>query len=477
MRNRNQSTARITLVLSFLLLAAAAPPASAQVHFEIIGEFYLSELSADGTAGAGSMADGTWENCRWTVADGVVPLGMPTTIIDGKIGATSPGISADGLRIGGSIASLDSTVLTQGRWTKGSGWQQSMPPLPPGGAVIDDAVGSCNSISGDGETIGGHMWVVGSRTHACTWTQSGGVVDLGVRFPDTSSRADAIDYDGNVVVGWSSDATNTWQPTVWEDGVLTVLYEDLVGNWASAVNADGTIIGGCAYNPTTLKSPATLWIKSGDTWQQNELGVLPGTPAYQRAIVYGIANDGSVAVGRNHFASNNYTGFVWTLEQGMVKAKDYILSLGAVLPEVFTVLSMTSVTHDGRVIGGYGIDGDPYNGGTLVSFLVERWTTTAAPPVGTPPVVRLEMAYPNPFNPSTSLPIVVERDGRVRLSIFDVAGRRVRALHDGPLSVGRHVLTWDGRDDSGASVPSGIYLARAQGEWGSSEVRRLTLVK
>jgi hypothetical protein len=402
---------------------------------------------------------------------------MPTTIIDGKIGATSPGISADGLRIGGSIASLDSTVLTQGRWTKGSGWEQSMPPLPPGGAIIDNAVGSCNSISGDGETIAGLMWMVGSDAHACTWTQSGGIVDLGVRFPGTSSRADAIDRDGNVVVGWSSDATHTWQPTVWEDGVLTVLYEDPAGNWASAVNADGTIVGGSAYNTTTLKSAATLWFKSGDTWQRNELGVLPGTPSYQRAIVYGVANDGRVAVGRNHFASNNYTGFVWTLEQGMMKAKDYLESVGATLPPVFSVLSMTCVTPDGRVLGGYGYDGDPYNGGILVSFIVERWSVTAAPPVATPSVVRLEMAYPNPFNPSTSLPLVVEHGGHVRLTIFDVAGRRVRALHDGPLSVGRHLLTWDGRDDSGAFVTSGVYLAQAEGAWGVSESRRLTLVK
>jgi flagellar hook assembly protein FlgD len=92
-------------------------------------------------------------------------------------------------------------------------------------------------------------------------------------------------------------------------------------------------------------------------------------------------------------------------------------------------------------------------------------------------VVRLESARPNPFNPATSLPLVLEEASRVELTIYNIAGRHVRTLHDGMLSAGRNVLVWDGRDDSGSVVPSGVYYARARGGWGATESQRMTLLK
>ena len=52
--------------------------------------------------------------------------------------------------------------------------------------------------------------------------------------------------------------------------------------------------------------------------------------------------------------------------------------------------------------------------------------------------------------------------GRVRLAIYDLAGRRLRALFDGVVASGHAVAEWDGRDDHGAAVPPGVYLARAE---------------
>jgi flagellar hook assembly protein FlgD len=46
-----------------------------------------------------------------------------------------------------------------------------------------------------------------------------------------------------------------------------------------------------------------------------------------------------------------------------------------------------------------------------------------------------------------------------RLTLFSVQGRRVRELHAGPLGEGRRSIAWDGRDDAGAPVPSGVYFA------------------
>jgi flagellar hook assembly protein FlgD len=48
--------------------------------------------------------------------------------------------------------------------------------------------------------------------------------------------------------------------------------------------------------------------------------------------------------------------------------------------------------------------------------------------------------------------------GPASLEIFDVTGRRIRALVDGPLPAGSHALTWNGRDDHGSDVASGVYF-------------------
>ncbi|HFE53999.1 MAG TPA: hypothetical protein ENK07_11175 [Bacteroidetes bacterium] len=71
----------------------------------------------------------------------------------------------------------------------------------------------------------------------------------------------------------------------------------------------------------------------------------------------------------------------------------------------------------------------------------------------------LHAAYPNPFNPSTTLRYDLPRAGVVRLVVVDALGRTVAVLVDGPVPAGRHAAVWDGRDQSGQPVGSGVYLA------------------
>ncbi|HXV13878.1 MAG TPA: choice-of-anchor B family protein, partial [Candidatus Krumholzibacteria bacterium] len=88
----------------------------------------------------------------------------------------------------------------------------------------------------------------------------------------------------------------------------------------------------------------------------------------------------------------------------------------------------------------------------------------------------LEQNFPNPFNPSTRIPFELTRGGRVALSIYDVAGRRVRAVLDRVMPAGLHETEWDGRDDGGRAVSSGVYFYRMQA--GSrTETRRMVLLK
>jgi len=72
----------------------------------------------------------------------------------------------------------------------------------------------------------------------------------------------------------------------------------------------------------------------------------------------------------------------------------------------------------------------------------------------------LQQAYPNPFNMSTSLRYFTAKAANIEIELFDVRGRKVRSLYSGMAEPGSHVARWDGRDDFGKVLSSGVYLAR-----------------
>lgn len=74
------------------------------------------------------------------------------------------------------------------------------------------------------------------------------------------------------------------------------------------------------------------------------------------------------------------------------------------------------------------------------------------------PGLRLGQNQPNPFNPSTMIRFTVPHAGNVSLVVFDASGRPVRTLIDGVQSAGEAVVSWDGRDDGGRMVASGVYF-------------------
>ncbi len=73
---------------------------------------------------------------------------------------------------------------------------------------------------------------------------------------------------------------------------------------------------------------------------------------------------------------------------------------------------------------------------------------------------RLLCAYPNPFNPMTQIRYYLPHGQHIRIEIFDINGRVVRQLADSNQPAGTHSLVWNGKDDSGASCPSGVYFLR-----------------
>jgi hypothetical protein len=77
-------------------------------------------------------------------------------------------------------------------------------------------------------------------------------------------------------------------------------------------------------------------------------------------------------------------------------------------------------------------------------------------------VDRLYGNEPNPFNPRTTIRFSLAHKGAMKLVIYDVSGRQVKTLADGMLEAGLHTLVWDGTNDEGKHVGSGIYWAQMQ---------------
>lgn len=114
---------------------------------------------------------------------------------------------------------------------------------------------------------------------------------------------------------------------------------------------------------------------------------------------------------------------------------------------------------------------------TLSLFHDEGWFLDAAAPVPYGGVRSLlRQNAPNPFNPSTTISFALAAPGETELQVFDVRGAQVRRLVAGDLSAGEHSVIWDGRDDAGARVPSGVYFYKLRS--GTFEgLQRMVLLK
>jgi hypothetical protein len=93
-----------------------------------------------------------------------------------------------------------------------------------------------------------------------------------------------------------------------------------------------------------------------------------------------------------------------------------------------------------------------------------------------PVLFSLAPNYPNPFNPSTTLRFSLPQAGEAELSVFDLMGQRVATLIHGPQEAGAHLLQWDGRDEQGRELASGVYLYRLQ-TGAQVETRKLLLLR
>jgi plastocyanin len=107
---------------------------------------------------------------------------------------------------------------------------------------------------------------------------------------------------------------------------------------------------------------------------------------------------------------------------------------------------------------------------STITGIDERQSNTA------PVVYQLENNYPNPFNPSTSIGFQLPAEEHVEMRIYNLLGQEVRTLINERRTAGSHRVVWDGRDENGELVASGMYIYQIKAE-GFVSARTMLLVR
>ncbi|MCK4547417.1 MAG: T9SS type A sorting domain-containing protein [Candidatus Eisenbacteria sp.] len=191
---------------------------------------------------------------------------------------------------------------------------------------------------------------------------------------------------------------------------------------------------------------------SGVSWT-DVTGNLPGAPA--NVVVVDPDQTSRLFVGTDVgcFYTENL-GAVWTM-------------LGSGLPAV-PVYDLRLHQPTRTLVAGT-------HGRSMHSFDLSTLTGVAAGEIPRPVVAGLSN-HPNPFNPNTTITFALTEPSEISLDVFDLAGRKVRSLVLGRRSQGTHQAEWDGRNENGNLVASGVYFARLETDAGV-ETRKLNLVK
>jgi hypothetical protein len=135
-------------------------------------------------------------------------------------------------------------------------------------------------------------------------------------------------------------------------------------------------------------------------------------------------------------------------------------------------IELTGISWIGILIGNSNLSGWNHTYEVTVSQV------DSATPVedATPRVFAVDGAFPNPFNPRTTVKFRLPEAGHTVMEILDVRGRVVDTVFRGQLEAGEHGLAWDGQDRNGRNVAAGTYFARVRTD-GYMASTKMTLAK
>ncbi len=269
-------------------------------------------------------------------------------------------------------------------------------------------------------------------------------------------------HDGRTFVESSFEVAGTLPPGTWEfiTTIPAIQQNNYLVALPTATDAEPTEFVVTAHTTTP-----SIWYTSTVASGQSVDNIAPGVPT-GFAVAYNTGDGNTLS---------------WNLapEEDFQYFRVYRSTDPSFTPSLATLVHETATTgwadpdYDGGVVY-YKITALDHAGNESGPAIA---TVTAIGDTPAPRVAALYQNHPNPFNPATHIRYDVPRGGAdVQLAIYDVSGRRVRTLVSGRQSEGEKSANWDGRDDAGAAVATGVYFYRATiGSFAST--RKMVLLK
>ncbi len=341
----------------------------------------------------------------WNSTDGLKSIG---SISNGYETAGHPCISEDGVIISAAYTNPESGYNEISTYDVESGTWISHGGLLTSG--FDGYISSAWGMSEDGSTIVGLSMVSAAIGRAVKWDATNGIVDLGSMVDGRSSRANGINGDKSVIVGWQDMADGYRAAVRWVNGVESYITDNNGNNIgeAGAVSSDGkTIVGYNGIYPYIWNEMSGYHIITH-----------PNSGTFFRGGATGISGDGTKVIG--YFRSwpgapMGGEGFIWTPEGGRQNLNDYVSSLGIDTQGITFALPM-AISKDGTKIAGTGISGSD-----IVAFYIDLSSVLETQKA----VKKHTSIYPNPAKNILN----IKTDAKIEsVEIFSVSGQRVKSL-------------------------------------------------
>jgi hypothetical protein len=261
-----------------------------------------------------------------------------------------------------------------------------------------------------------------------------------------------IDDDWNQVSYMVQSGTNTYRWEYSKDGSVS---EGMDGVWIDEVvfPADAVATG----TPTILIDQVALDFGNVEVGLEASLPLMISNVGDASMLGY-------IQVPQPYTLDANADGFVNNM--------DYILDVGESME-----LNIGYRPSEEGVFPAYLIisSDDPDAPSTNVSLMGSATPVSNQDNVN-PVITELRGNYPNPFNPTTTISFSLKEKAPVSIDIYNILGQKVRTLYSGELGSGIHNLTWQGIDDKGRAVASGVYFYKMKSTEYSS-TKKMILMK
>jgi hypothetical protein len=155
-----------------------------------------------------------------------------------------------------------------------------------------------------------------------------------------------------------------------------------------------------------------------------------------------------------------------------------LYGLKGISSQTNTLITIDTLTAVGTLIGSAGVSGLK-----AITMRTDSIVLSVEPlSTGSPPVdYSLAQNFPNPFNPTTAIRVAIPEESNVTLTVHNVLGQEVRRLLAGRLSAGVHMVSWDGTNNGGQPLASGVYIYRIHAKGGSARefnsVKKMLLLR